>query len=83
VIASAAVLGLTDVDALTLSMSKMGGDPALVGLAARAIVVGIIANTAMKLGMALLLGSAGFRWRVAAGLLALGAALAAGLVVAG
>jgi uncharacterized membrane protein (DUF4010 family) len=83
VVASAAVLGLTDVDALTLSMSKMGGDPGLVGLAAQAIVVGVIANTVMKLGMALVLGSAGFRWRVAGGLLALGAALGAGLLVAG
>jgi uncharacterized membrane protein (DUF4010 family) len=79
ILASAAVLGLTDVDALTLSMSTMGDGPAMVELGAKAIVVGILANTALKLTLALVLGGNAYRWRVAAGLLALGAALGVGL----
>ena len=79
ILASAAVLGLTDVDALTLSMSTMGTEPEVVALGARAIAVGILANTALKLTLALALGGPAYRWRTAAGLLGLGAALGFGL----
>ena len=79
VLASAAVLGLTDVDALTLSMSTMGTEQAIVELGARAIAVGILANTALKMALVLVLGSTGFRFRAATGLLALGAAIGLGL----
>ncbi|MGE0704432.1 MAG: MgtC/SapB family protein [Vicinamibacterales bacterium] len=59
-IASAAILGLTDVDALTVSMARSSSaTPA--ALAALAIGVGILANTAMKLGVALLFGNSTFR----------------------
>jgi uncharacterized membrane protein (DUF4010 family) len=79
VLASAAVLGLTDVDALTFSMSSMGTAPDLVQLAARAIAIGIMANTALKIGLAVVLGGPAYRWRTAIGLLALGASLGVGL----
>jgi uncharacterized membrane protein (DUF4010 family) len=79
ILASAAVLGLTDVDALTLSMSTMGEGEAVVALGAQAIAVGIVANTVLKLTLALVLGAGPYRWRTAAGLLALGVALIAGL----
>ena len=79
VIASAAALGLTDVDALVLSMTSMGTEPATMQLAAQAITVGILSNTLLKLGLALGFGTAGFRWRTAAGLAALAAATGAGL----
>jgi uncharacterized membrane protein (DUF4010 family) len=79
VLASAAVLGLTDVDALTFSMSSMGTAPNLVQLAARAIAIGILANTALKIGLAVTLGGSAYRWRTAIGLLALGASLGVGL----
>jgi uncharacterized membrane protein (DUF4010 family) len=79
IIASAAVLGLTDVDALTLSMSTMGTGGETVRLAAQAIAVGILANTALKTTLALALGSPGYRGRVATGLLAMGAAIGLGL----
>ena len=51
VFTSAAVLGLTDVDALTVSMAKMWRrySPAV---AATAIAVGVLANTGLKLGLA-------------------------------
>jgi uncharacterized membrane protein (DUF4010 family) len=77
---TAAALGLTDVDALTVSMSR----PAALldaGIAARAIVVGILANTLMKLGIAVVLGRAAFRRRTSVGLLALAAGTTAGLIL--
>ena len=80
VLSSAAVLGLTDVDALTYSMSRLGSAGA-VPLAARAIAVGILANTALKLILVVSLGSPAFRRAAAPGLLALGAALATGLAL--
>ena len=55
------MLGLTDVDALTLSMTRTplaGGTPAV---AAEAIAVGILANCLMKMALALLLGAPRFR----------------------
>jgi hypothetical protein len=55
-------------DALTLSMNRLGGEPALVALAARAIAIGIIANTLLKLTLALTLGSARLRRLAGAGL---------------
>lgn len=73
VLTSAAVLGLTDVDALTLAMSRLGTTPALVETAARAILVGIVANTVLKLAIALALGTPRFRRVAAPGLVALGA----------
>ena len=66
---SGAVLGLTDVDALTVSMAKTpasGGSPAV---AAQAIAIGIFANCVLKTGLAVALGSPRFR-RVTSPLLA-------------
>jgi uncharacterized membrane protein (DUF4010 family) len=61
VLASAAVLGLTDVDALTISMARGVTGAATPDLAAMAIAVGVLANTVLKLGVALVFGSARFR----------------------
>ncbi|MCM3880546.1 MAG: DUF4010 domain-containing protein [Vicinamibacterales bacterium] len=59
VLTSAAVLGLTDVDALTMSMARA---PHLtVEVAALAVAVGVAANTLLKLGVSIFLGSARFR----------------------
>jgi uncharacterized membrane protein (DUF4010 family) len=79
VFATAAVLGLTDADALTLAMAKGAARDFSAAVAATAIAIGVLTNTAMKLSLALLLGSRGFRL-VAGGalammLLALGAVL--------
>lgn len=76
VFTSAAVLGLTDVDALTASMSRDVARLMSVDVAATAIGIGIMANTAMKLALALSLGSRRF------GLIT-GAALATMLVALG
>ena len=61
VFTSAAVLGLTDVDALTVSMARGMAGTIPVEVAAAAIAVGILANTGMKLAMALVFGSRMFR----------------------
>lgn len=78
--ATAAFLGLTDVDALTVSMSRMSGDMAA-QIAARAIAVGILANTLFKSLVAASLGGEGYRWRAAAGLLLMAAVAAAALAL--
>lgn len=73
ILASAALLGLTDMDALTLSMTRLANDGALTHVAALAIGIGVIANTVLKLCVALVLGGAPYRPRAGSALLALGA----------
>ena len=58
---SAAVLGLTDVDALTVSMARGVAQAVSLQTAAVAIAVGVLANTGLKLALALLLGSPKFQ----------------------
>ena len=70
VFTSAAVLGLTDVDALTVSMARGVAATASPAVAATAIAVGVLANTAMKFGLAVAFGAARFR-AIAGGALAL------------
>jgi uncharacterized membrane protein (DUF4010 family) len=79
VLASAALLGLTDMDALTLSMNRLGTTTELVQLAARAIAIGVIANAILKLGLVVVLGVARFRRFAAIGLASLAAVSAAAL----
>lgn len=71
VLASAALLGLTDMDALTLSMNRLGSTAELISLAARAISVGVIANSILKIVLVVVLGDGSFRRLAAAGLLVL------------
>jgi len=78
-LASGAVLGLTDVDALTLSMARTAEDPSMLLLAAQAIAVGVLSNTLFKMGVALVLGRGAVRTIAAAGLLLGAAASAASL----
>ncbi len=80
VLASSALLGLTDMDALTLSMSRLAADEG-VRLAATAMAVGVLANTVLKLSVVMALGAGVFRRRAAMGLLALGAASVIGLLL--
>jgi uncharacterized membrane protein (DUF4010 family) len=59
---AAAVAGLTDVDAITLAMANLAhDDPKHIGIAARAILIGVMANTLVKSGMTITLGSPGLR----------------------
>jgi uncharacterized membrane protein (DUF4010 family) len=80
---SAAVLGLTDVDALTLSMAKSAESGTAIDVVVTAITIGILANTLVKLSLVLFLGRGRFRLLAGAGLaamaVALGVAVAKGL----
>jgi uncharacterized membrane protein (DUF4010 family) len=78
-LASGALLGLTDMDALTLSMARTAADPALVRTAAQAIGLGVISNTIFKAGAAALIGRGAVRTLVPLGLAATVAALGASL----
>lgn len=78
--ATAAFLGLTDVDALTVSFSRLP-DSLAADIAARAIAVGILANTLFKSLMASALGTAAFGWRAVAGLLPMAATIAGALLL--
>ena len=68
---SGAVLGVTDVDALTISMSKSAQAAAHIQVAAAAVAIGCLSNSLFKLGIALVLGRGNFRRIVAAGFLAI------------
>ncbi len=77
--ATAALLGLTDVDALTISMSRPEA-AVLADIAARAIALGIVVNTLFRTGVALVLGRPGYRRQAVGGLLGLAAGGAAGIL---
>jgi uncharacterized membrane protein (DUF4010 family) len=77
---SGAILGFTDVDALTISMAR-GLQTTDWNIAAQALCLGILSNTVLKILIALVLGRGRFRLYVAAGLFALGIALGASLVL--
>jgi uncharacterized membrane protein (DUF4010 family) len=77
---AAAALGLTDMDALTVSMSTLK-DSVLPVIAARAIAIGVLANTILKLGLTVSLGKGRFRRLAAIGLIALAAASLLGLLI--
>lgn len=79
--ASAAALGLTDVDALTVTMARGEAARADLAQAARAIVVGILANTMLKASIALVVGRGPFRWVAGGTLTAIAATIAATLVI--
>lgn len=79
VLPTAALLGLTDMDALTLAMNRLGKNEETLGLAARALAIGILSNTVLKLGIAAVLGRGRFRLRAALGLISLGAGSLLGL----
>ncbi len=76
---TAALLGLTDVDALTVSMSSPSSllDPAM---AARALAVGVLANTMLKTGVVVTIGRGPFRRSAAVGLLCLAGVTVAALI---
>ena len=79
ILTSAAILGFTDMDALTLSMSHLAAAPDQLGLAATAMAVGVLSNTVLKLGVVIAVGAGEFRWRTGLWLAALAVASVAGL----
>lgn len=75
-VASGAVLGLTDVDALILSMARLTGEP----LAGLALLAGVVSNGVLKTAVAVGMGGGRFRRWAGAGLALLAIASAAGLL---
>lgn len=61
--AVAGLAGLTDVDAITLSMSRQAGADGVLVMATNAITIAVLANTVVKVGIISVLGSATLRWR--------------------
>jgi uncharacterized membrane protein (DUF4010 family) len=80
VYASATLLGLTDVDALTVSMARGIANSVSLETAAVAITIGVMANTVLKLALTLLFGTSRFQ-RIAGGSLALMALATAATLV--
>ncbi|HET9467099.1 MAG TPA: DUF4010 domain-containing protein, partial [Vicinamibacterales bacterium] len=74
---TASLLGLTDVDALTMSMARGVSATTTLDIAARAIAIGVAANTLLKLLMAVVLSAGAFR-AIAGGTLAMMLAAAVG-----
>jgi uncharacterized membrane protein (DUF4010 family) len=60
----AALAGSTDVDAITLSMSQFARGGGGSEIAVIAIVIAALTNTAVKAGMAVVIGSADYRWPI-------------------
>jgi uncharacterized membrane protein (DUF4010 family) len=74
-----AVAGLTDVDAIALSMANLArSDPASGSAAARTVVIAVLSNTLVKGGMAMFLGSVELRRAMAPAVAVILAAGAAG-----
>ena len=48
VFATSAVLGLTNMDALAVSLARLASDTSMVTVAARAMAVGVVANTVLS-----------------------------------
>jgi uncharacterized membrane protein (DUF4010 family) len=81
VVVTGALLGLTDVDALTLSMSGQAAAGTDLNLAAFALATGIVSNTVVKLVIGVTVGAGLFRTLVGIGLAAMAAALVVAMLV--
>jgi len=58
---SSVLAGLTDVDAITLSMARLAGADVSYSVAARAVTLAVLSNTVVKGGIAISLGSTSLR----------------------
>lgn len=83
IMTSSALLGLTDMDALTFAMSRLAAAPDWLERAALGIGIGVIANTLLKLVVVLTIGAGAFRRRAGIGLGLLGLGSILGLWLAG
>lgn len=81
VLVTAAILGLTDVDALTMSMARDVASALTPATAAAGIAIGVSANTVVKLGIAVVFGSRRFKVVVGGALLLMLSALVGVLAI--
>ncbi len=82
VLTTAAALGLTDVDALTVSMAREIAPTVSIEIAALAIAIGVLSNTALKAALAMVFGAPTFRGIAGGTLLAMMAAAGAAIWLA-
>jgi uncharacterized membrane protein (DUF4010 family) len=79
-----ALAGLTDVDAISLSMANLATtNSEVLKVAGRAIVIAVVSNTLVKTGMALFTGAPALRRTIIFATLLILIAAAAGIMVAG
>ena len=64
---SSAIAALTDIDAITISVSKLGGTSIPLLTAQNAILLATLCNTVVKIGIALWSGSRELRWYILVG----------------
>ncbi|MGH7560887.1 MAG: MgtC/SapB family protein [Gemmatimonadales bacterium] len=76
---SAGLVGLTDLDALTMAMTRLGEQEGMLATAARAIAIGVLSNTLFKGGLAAALGRENYRKLAVGGLVLVAAAVGAAL----
>jgi uncharacterized membrane protein (DUF4010 family) len=79
---TAFLLGLTDLDALTFSMTELvGRNTVSASVAARSLMLGVLANTLFKTGLVLVVGRGAFRRWAGRGMVVFVAALGLGLAL--
>lgn len=76
----AALSGIADVDAVTISMARLAGQSMTIELAAQAIILAVAVNTLSKAVIAASTGGSGVAWPVGLTSLAAVAGLAAGML---
>jgi Domain of unknown function (DUF4010) len=81
VLISSAIAGLTDVDTLTFMIGKQKS--LAINLAVQSVVIGVTANTILKMILALSIGTGLFRVAASLGLLALSVVLVISLILLG
>lgn len=81
VLAGGFVLGLTDVDALTLSMARSVSTGTTIELASRAVALGVVANSLMKAAIGTAIGHRRFKWQAGVTLLLMATAGGAALIL--
>ncbi|HRP00828.1 MAG TPA: DUF4010 domain-containing protein, partial [Flavobacteriales bacterium] len=75
-----ALAGVTDVDAVTLSMARMAGEPGWSTQAQVTILIAATVNTLVKFGIAVVVGGPALRRTVTPGFVGMALAAAAGMV---
>lgn len=71
---SSAIAGFSDIDAITISVSKLGGVTLDLGIASLAILIATLSNTLVKMGIGLYAGSTALRKNLLLGYGAMGLA---------
>lgn len=81
--ALAALSGLTDVDAISLSLARMSGDAITARVAISAILLAAVVNTLVKLAIVATLANRAMTWRIAGVTIAITLAAGLGLLLVG